>query len=52
MLIKFSCTEKLLNQTRASLQPVHAWFLEITSVRNVCMRACVCVCPRPVAINN
>jgi len=33
-----------LNQARASLRPARAWFLEITFVRDVCMRVCVCVC--------
>ena len=32
-----------LNQARAGLWPVRAWFLKIDPVRNVCMRACVCV---------
>ena len=34
----------LLNQARAGRS---AWFLKIDPVRIVCMRACVCVCPRP-----
>ena len=36
-----------LNQARAGRRPARAWFLKIDPVRFVCMRACVCVCPRP-----
>jgi len=39
---KFIC--KFLNKAHAGLWPVRAWFLEITFVRDVCMRVCVCVC--------
>ena len=42
----------LLNQAHAGLWPVHAWFLEIVSVRtSVCVFACLCV-SAPEAINN
>ena len=34
-----------LNQARAGHRLVHAWFLEIDSVSDVCV--CVCVCPPP-----
>jgi len=33
-----------LNQARAGQRPARAWFLEITFVRDVCMRVCVCAC--------
>jgi len=36
-----------LNQARTGRRPARAWFLEITFVRDVCMRVCVCVCVRP-----
>ena len=38
-----------LNQARAGHRPVHAWFLEIDSVSDVCV--CVCVSASE-AINN
>ena len=45
---------KFLNQARAGQRPVHAWFLEIDPVRDMCMCMCVtvCLCVRPEAINN
>ena len=39
--------QSLLNQARAGRRLARAWFLKIDSVRIVCMRACVCECPRP-----
>ena len=37
-----------LNQARAGLRPVRAWFLKIDPVRtSVCVCVCVCVCVRP-----
>ena len=39
--------KQLLNQARAGLWPVRAWFLKIDPVRIVGMHVCVCVCPRP-----
>ena len=36
-------TQRFLNQMRASLWPVHAWFLRIATVRE-CLYDCVCVC--------
>ena len=42
-----------LNQARASLWPVRAWFLKTDPVRIVCMRVCLHVCvSTPEAINN
>ena len=35
-----------LNQARASLWPVHAWFLEIDLVCEVCVYVCLCVLPQ------
>ena len=35
----------LLNQARAGQRPAGAWFLEITFVRKVGMRVCMCVRP-------
>jgi len=45
----------LLNQVSADQRPARTWFLKITFVHDVCMRACVrvCVCvSAPEAINN
>ena len=35
-----------LNQMHAGHRLVRTWFLEIDSVRDVCMRVCVCLSPR------
>ena len=47
-IVKYSHFSILLNQARVSLQPAHAWFLNIVSVQ---MSVCVCV-SAPEAINN
>ena len=43
MFIVYSGRVLFLNQVCAGCRPVHAWFLEIDLVREVCV--CVCVCP-------
>jgi len=40
-------SHSFLNQSRAGRRPARDWFLEITFVRDVSMRMCVCVCPPP-----
>jgi len=48
-LTRYTCMDSIL------LNQVRAWFLEITFVHNVCVRARVraCMCPSiPEAINN
>ena len=37
-----------LNQVRAGMWPVHAWFLKIVSAQtSVCVCVCACVSPPP-----
>ena len=47
---KHYCNEFFLSQASANQRLAPAWFLEIAFVRQVaavCLRAGVCVCPRP-----